>query len=217
MPSPIDSLRFVHAAILAEGESVERAVAGATGPSEAGALADRIEEFGELVDGHTRGEEIGLFPPLVDRDEAIAETYLFDHVEERERFAELVALARASGAGDEAALTSLRREVVALVTHTRSHVAKENELILPRVAALFTPEEQAQMVSGILSAFTPEQTAAGVPWIVDRLDVSTAAAYVNALSRAMPPPVFEAAKEWIHDGIRPDHWDALIGHAPVLV
>jgi iron-sulfur cluster repair protein YtfE (RIC family) len=215
VPGPIDSLRFVHGAILTEADDLESALASAT-PSEAGALADRLDLFGHLVDGHTRGEEHGLFPRLVEHDEAIAETYLFDHVEERELFAELSALARDCAGGDEGALARLRRQMVALASELHSHVAKENELILPRVAAAFTPEEQGRIVGDILSVFTPDDTAAAVPWIVARLDPDTAARYVDALSAAMPPPVFEAAKGWIRGGISDEHWVAVLERAPVL-
>lgn len=216
MPGPIDSLRFVHQAILSEADDLEAQVNAATEPAEIGQLADRIEFFGQLVDGHTRGEEVGLFPPLVARDEAIAETYLVDHGEERALFAELVDLARSCGSGDTAALDRIRRQIVALVTHAHSHVGKENDLILPRVAALFSPEEQGKMVGDILSVFTPEQTASGVPWIVARLDADTAAIYVDSLSRAMPPSVFEAARGWIRNGISDDQWAALAERAPVV-
>jgi hemerythrin-like domain-containing protein len=216
MPGPIDSLRFVHAAILAEADELETLVASTTTPSEAGALAERIDYFGELVNSHTKGEELGLFPPLVERDEAIAETYLFDHLEEQATFAELSALAARCREGDTDALARLRRETVALVTNVQSHVAKENELILPRVGELFAPDEQARMVGAILSTFTPEETARAVPWIVARLDPDTAAAYVNVLAHAMPPPVFDAAKGWIRGGISDEQWHALVERAPVV-
>lgn len=216
MPGPIDALRFVHAAILDEAATLEAGAASATSAEEAGALADRIEYFGNLVNGHTSGEEVGLFPRLVERDERYAETYLFDHVEERKLLAELTALSRACEAGDAAALAPLRRGLVAMNTHARAHIGKENELVLPLVASLFAPDEQAQMVRDILSTFTPEDTALAVPWIIARLDADTAATYVHALSNAMPPPVFDAAKGWIRGGISPAQWDALVERAPVL-
>lgn len=215
MPGPIDSLRFVHAAILEEAAALEAALADAT-PAEAGALADRLEYFGHLVGAHTRGEEHGLFPRLVEHDPAIAETYLFDHVEERARFTELGELALGCQRGDDAALRRLRRQFVALAAELGSHVAKENELLLPRVAATFSPEEQGQIVGDILSVFTPEDTAAAVPWIVARLDPDTAAAYVGVLAAAMPPPVFDAARGWIRDGISDEHWTAVAERAPAL-
>jgi hypothetical protein len=216
MPGPIDSLRFVHAAILTEADELEAAIGGTDDPAVAGALADRLEFFGQLVDGHTRGEEVGLFPPLVERDPALAETYLFDHVEERELFATLGSLCRSCRDGDADALPRLQREIVALAVHAHSHVGKENELVLPRVGELFSPEQQGRMVGDILSAFTPEETARSVPWIVARLDADTAAAYVGVLSAAMPPPVFEAAKGWIRDGISAEQWSALTERAPAL-
>ena len=216
MPNPIDSLRFVHAAIVAEVDDLESAIQGASGPAEAGELTERIDYFGRLVNSHTSGEEVGLFPRLIERDETYAETYLFDHVEERKLFAELVELARACEGGSDDALERLRREIVVLSTHAHAHIAKENELVLPRVASLFSPEEQGQIVGQILSTFTPEETAAAVPWIIARLDADVAAAYVNVLANVMPPPAFEAAKGWIQGGISAEQWRALTERAPVL-
>lgn len=216
MPGPIDSLRFVHAAILKEADDLEAAVVALDDASAAGDLAERMQYFGELVNAHTQGEEVGLFPPLIERDAAIAETYLFDHVDERALFAELGALVDSCRAGDAAALAKLRREIVALVTHIHSHISKENELVLPRVASEFSVEEQGKMVSDILSTFTPEDTAVAIPWIVARLDADTAAAYVNVLANVMPPPAFGAAKGWIQGGISAEQWSALVDRAPVL-
>ena len=62
MPGPIDTLRFVHAAITREADDLEAAV-GASDPAAAGALAERIELFGRLVNLHTRGEEVGQLLP----------------------------------------------------------------------------------------------------------------------------------------------------------
>ena len=216
MPGPIDSLRFVHTAILTEADDLESLIGAASTPSDAGALAERIAYFGHLVDLHTNGEEVGLFPPLVERDEAIAETYLFDHVEERASFAKLTGLSERCQSDDVDALHAMRREIVALVTHVHSHVGKENDLILPRVGDLFSPEEQGQMIGAMLSTFTPEDTATSVPWIVARLEPDAAAAYVNVLAHAMPPPVFEMAKGWIRDGITDQQWSSLVERAPVV-
>lgn len=62
MPGPIQSLRFVHAAINAEATRMEAAVTAAPdGPALAALLPD-VEWFAELCDFHMLGEEAGLFP-----------------------------------------------------------------------------------------------------------------------------------------------------------
>ncbi len=81
--APIDGIRFVHAAICNEARDIELQAHSAATPEEAGALLDRLEFYAELIDGHTRGEELGLFPPLVQRSPHIADTYLLDHDDER--------------------------------------------------------------------------------------------------------------------------------------
>ena len=216
MPGPIDSLRFVHEAILAEADAIEAAVAEAGSPADAGELAARVAYYGSLVDRHTRGEEIGLFPALAEKVPGLAEAYVFDHRDERELFEELAGLFERCAGGDADALSRLRRQVVALSEHVHSHVRKENELVLPLVHEHFTPPEQGAMVQKILSTIPPEDMQVAVPWIVSRLRTETAVAYVRVLEGAMPPPVFAAAKGWLRNGLSAERWGALGAEIPSL-
>ena len=210
MPGPIDALRFVHSAILAEAAALEQAAHDAGSPGDAAPLRERVALFSELVDAHTRGEEAGLFPVLAERAPKIADTYLFDHTEERALFAAMLDSLDRCAQGDAQALATLRRQTIALSEHSGSHVRKENELVLPYVAEHFPPPEQGEIVQKILSVFTPEQMAAAVPWIVRNVSLDEAVAYTGAISKAMPPPVFAKAKGWIEAGVPAERWQALV-------
>jgi hypothetical protein len=127
----------------------------------------------------------------VQRSPYFADTYLLDHDDERALLAEIVVLARECQGADTAALERLRRQTVALTEHAESHVRKENELVLPVCREMFSPAEQGEMVSTMLSAFSPEVMARAAGWIVSKVDADTGAAYLGELSAVMPAPVLQ--------------------------
>lgn len=219
MPGPIDSLRYVHAAIEVEASALERRAREASSPAQAGALADDVAWFAEIVGYHTRGEEAGMFPPLAEKLPHVHDTYLFDHVEERELLDRIEktcgACAEAAGDGMDA-LEALRRDTVALAAHAQSHIRKENELILPLVHEHFPPPEQAVMIKNILATIPAEKMAKVVPWVVERQSPDGAAAYVRGLMHAMPEPVFAQARGWIQSGIAAERWSDLTARIPEL-
>lgn len=199
MPAPIDGLRFIHEAITTAAARLEDGLGGALDASGAAAMREEVELTALVIDLHTRGEEIGLFPRLVAIEPHFAETYLHDHDAERARYAELAAMVGRVAEGDTGPVPEIQRLVVALREHTDQHVDKENRFVLPFVAERFSVEEQAEMVQKILSTISPADMQRALPWIVDRLGDDTAVAYVTMLGEAMPPPVFEAAKGWIRE------------------
>lgn len=217
MPGPIDSLRYVHTAIEVEAARLETRALEASSPADASALAEDLAWLGELIGYHTRGEEAGLFPPLAEKLPHVHDTYLFDHVEERELLARLEKnCAACSGSNGEAALAELKRDAVALNAHAKSHIHKENDLILPLVHEHFPPPDQAKMIQAILATIPPEKMAKAVPWIVERQGPEEAAAYVRVLMHAMPEPVFAQAKTWIRAGIDAQRWADLTNRIPAL-
>jgi hypothetical protein len=211
MPGPINALRYVHTAILNESDRIDQAAADARTGDELVALAADVAFFEDLVLLHTRGEEIGLFPKLAELAPHIDETYLHDHVDERETFTALRA------AIDAADLTAARRAALALREHAHSHVTKENTYILPLVDERFGAPEQGAMLGEILSTIPPEKMPKVVPWIIDRVPADDAESYVRVLEGAMPPEVFGAAKSWIREGVAPETWTELSSRLPQLV
>ena len=210
MPGPINALRFVHTAILAESDRIDDAAATASGADDLAALADDVAFFEDLVLLHTRGEELGLFPVLAEMAPHIDETYLFDHEDERRTFADL------RQAITDNDLTTARRAAVVLRQHSHSHIEKENTLILPFVDENVDPPKQGEMLGNILSTIPPEKMPAVVPWIIERISPDEAEAYVTVLESAMPPEVFGAAKGWIRDGVSEGVWNELSSRLPQL-
>lgn len=215
MPSPIDALRFVHTAICVEVRDIEQE-AHEQSP-DAATLVERIEFIARIIDLHTKGEEVGLFPALRERVPHVDDPYLFDHREEKELLDELREVARAcADGGTEGDWQRLRRQTVALVEHVDAHVGKENGLILPLVAEHFAPPEQAEMVGKIVGTIGPQDMQAAMPWVVRCQAPDDAEAYVRGLMRAMPPQAFAAAKGWIEGGVPAERWNDLTARIPEL-
>jgi len=201
LPGPINALRFVHSAILLESQRLEDRAHGELSQEEAQQLGSELAVFDRLMDGHTKGEEIGLFPKLAERESHFAETYLRDHEVEHALFRDLAAAIDRLSRGDDSARSAIRRLTSAIRHHVVTHIGKENELVIPYVDANFAPPEQGQMLGQVLSVFTPADMETFLPWIVARLDDDTAVAYLGALGGAQPPEVFAKSCAWIKAGI----------------
>jgi len=214
--APIDGIRFVHAAIVSEARDIEHEAHAASTPEAAGALLPRLEFYAELIDGHTNGEELGLFPPLVAREPNFADTYLLDHKDEEALLTEILELAKACAAGDADALEQLRRQTVALTEQAERHVRKENELVLPLCRELFSDKQQGEMVATMLSAFSSEVMGRAASWIVSKVDADTGAEYLGELSAAMPPEVFNGTKASVRNAVGAQHWAELVDRLPTL-
>ena len=215
MPGPIDTTRFVHNAIVAEADEIEAATKGTADATELAALADRIEWFGYVVNKHTTGEEVGLFPPLAERRPSIADTYLFDHVDERALFPELTQIARDASTGSGRARTAAAPEHRALRAPARARAQGERAHLPARQRALL-PARAGR--DGRQDDRRPDARGQRDRDAVDRPHERRrrAAGYVGALTHVMPPPAFEMAKGWIRDGVSAERWTELTQRVPAL-
>jgi hemerythrin-like domain-containing protein len=214
MPGPIDSLRFAHTAIERELIDLDRVVTAAASPAQAAEVADRFAFLEKFCDGHTRGEELGLFPELDTKLPKFSATYLFDHGDERTAFARIhEGLARCK-AGDAAALAPLRAEVTKLADHVVRHIRKENELVIPLVHELFSVPEQASIVQRVVSVFTPPDLVAGGAFIIAWLDPPVRIVYGGILANVAPPPALKAMGERLKAKLSESDWSAFSSAHP---
>ena len=114
MPGPIDGLRFAHTAIERELTDLESLVSKASSPADVAALAERFAFLEKFCDGHTKGEELGLFPELDKKLPKVSATYLFDHGDERAAFARIHRDLERCASGEVEAVATLRGEVTSI-------------------------------------------------------------------------------------------------------
>lgn len=216
MPGPIDSLRFAHTAIERELIDLDRLVSSASATTDVVALAERFAFLEKFCDGHTRGEELGLFPELDAKLPKFSATYLFDHGDERAAFARIHGdLARCTK-GEASALATLRAEVTKLADHVLRHIRKENELVIPLVHELFGPAEQTTIMQRVISAFSPPEIVAGASFMIVWLDPPQRVAYAGILANVAPAPAVKAIGERVRAKLPEGDWAALTSAVPAL-
>jgi hemerythrin-like domain-containing protein len=193
-----NGLLFIHKAIMREAHEIEHAVARMEDPA---AVLKKLTFFEEIAHHHTDGEEEFFFPELEKKLPKVAVTYVFDHKDEKKLFATLKdAIGKA--ADDVHASHMARRTAIALVEHLDGHIRKENELVVPLIEELFTPEEHAAMVMKIQSKIPPQMMATVLPWLVNHLDPGER---VELLS-LMPPERKTMVMGMLKTALKPDVW-----------
>jgi hemerythrin-like domain-containing protein len=210
MSTPVDSLKFAHHAIIAEVARIDEVLSNAQNADDMAPMNEALADLSQMLDGHTAGEEKGVFPRLKKIESHMADTYLHDHVNEKKVMQNL------RDAVKDGKVPMAGRLAAVFRAHVEEHIEKENELVIPFLKESFDVPEQAQIVQDVLSAFTPEETQKFMPWIVARLPDPVAEAYVNVLSKVLPPERFEMAKGWIKDGLTEDQWTNLLKIAPIM-
>lgn len=216
MPGPIDSLRFAHTAIERELMDLDRLVSSASSAADVAGLAERFAFLEKFCDGHTKGEELGLFPELDAKLPKFSSTYLFDHGDERAAFARIHGLLGRCKEGDAAALASLRGEVTKLADHVLRHIRKENELVIPLVHELFGIPEQGAIVQRVVSVFSPPEMVAGATFMIAWLDPPMRVAYATILANVAPPTAVKAIGERVRAKLSEGDFRALAAAVPAL-
>jgi hemerythrin-like domain-containing protein len=167
---PIDMIRFVHTAITTEADAFQGACAVVSSADDARSVADRVAKLARVVNGHTHAEEQSVFPALDERAMHVSASYLFDHVDERALFSEIEKVASETAASPSAeGYAHLARLGVALREHLVVHIRKENELILPLVAKLFSVPEQVGIVQKLMASIPPPEMLVAAGWMAARL------------------------------------------------
>ena len=214
MPGPISGVRFVHAAICAEAEAIERAAAS---DEDLGNALERITFLSRTVKLHTDGEEASIFPALEEKMPAVAAAYLFDHDEEDALFAELLRLGDDLKARDSVETRArFRRQTTALTEHLLPHIRKEDTLVTPLLERLFSPPEQGALIGKMLAGFSPADMANVLPWIIRSISADDREQYLRMMKGAMPPERFVGVTSWIKAGVDGAIWDDLRRRVPEL-
>jgi hypothetical protein len=198
MESPVRGIRFIHEAINREAAELERLASRA----ETSAVGARLPFFKRVLHLHTAGEETSMFADLATRSPDVPASYILDHREEDELFA---AVERSVPEGGP----SLLRATIALREHLRLHIRKEEELLIPLIERLFTPEEQGAQLGRMMASFTPADMGAVLPWLLTWLDASDRRAYLGMVERAAPPERFAALLQMLRGSLAPEVWQSL--------
>jgi hemerythrin-like domain-containing protein len=223
MSGPMQMYLYVHDAILREVAHYEDVAKNLNRDSadEVAAFSDQIAWFHTAVRAHEHTEEEVLFPALNDRFEYVAESYAFDH----EDFEPHVfggfddafgGLSRAGGKGERKAMAQLLyRQSVALHEHMRLHIAKENELLIPKLEAEFDFEEQAKIAGAMAGLIDPPLMGSLVGWMYGGQSAQDREGMVRFLMRILPPEAFAGMSQMLAN-LGADEWAEVQRRIPEL-
>jgi hypothetical protein len=198
MEGPARGVRFIHEAINREAAELERLAT----QGDATAIAARLPFFKRVLHLHTSGEERSVFADLATHLPDVPAAYVLDHRVDEAHVAELEAALAEGG-------PRVARAVIALREHLRLHIRKEEELLVPLLEKLFTPEEQGAQIGRMMAQFTPDDLAAILPWMITWLDPADRRAYLGIAERAMPPERFGGVLQLLRGAVAPDVWQSL--------
>ncbi len=213
---------YVHDAILREVQKFEEEAKELNRDSveEVTAFADRMSWFNKMIKVHEQAEEEVLFPALDARHPFVAETYAFDHDDSDAHVF----------SGIDQALTGLRREEngsrkvhgerlwrqsVALNEHMRLHIAKENELLLPKVETEFDLSEQAGLAGAMAGMIEPPLMAEMVGWMYRGQTDQDREGMVRFLMQILPSEPLTALISMLA-GMDPVAWTGMRRRIPEL-
>ena len=128
----------------------------------------------------------------------------------------LAGLGRASGTGDrKVQADKLYRQCVALNEHMRLHIAKENELLLPKLEAEFDFEEQAGIAGAMAGLVDPQLMGQMVGWMYRGQTTQDREGMVRFLMKILPAEPLAGITGMLA-GIDGDAWADVVRRIPEL-
>ena len=215
MPSPLDGIRYIHAAIMAEADQLDALALSAKTDKEAHAIRDRVSFYEHLLKIHTDAEERHVFPLLDGKLPTSAQTYLFDHKEEKTIIDKVGKLSQPS-AGKGPQQPEFAHAMRELRNHLSLHVRKENELIVPLLTELLSIADQGKLAGALMAEVPKEMYPILLPWLMARLTVEDRIGYLSMVKAGAPPPAFASMVGLVRQSLSPSEVAVLAKAIPEL-
>ena len=184
-------------------------------------FADRMSLFHGITKTHEATEEEVLFPALEARYRFVAESYEFDHDDyDAHVFGDIdraiEGLTRADGNRERRdGGELLYRQSVALHEHMRLHVAKENELLLPKLEAEFELAEQVELAGAMAGMLESAVMGQLVSWMYRGQAVQDREGMMRFLIQVLPEEPL-AGPTGMLAGIDAEAWKEMQHRIPEL-
>ena len=210
MSGPIDIVRALHNAFRRDVFQIDDAVFKiARGGGDLTLVLDRLHLMDEALDYHAKGEEVAVFPAVDNVAPLVAKAYLMDHRELDRMVAGIEEIRKAPDPLNAA------RATVALSTHLRIHLDKEDAHLYAILRERTSESEQAQ-IGGLMSKqVPPSRFPAFIQWLFPLLDLEDQFVVTKGWMTLMPTPVFANIKPLIKQSVS-QNWVELAKRIPQL-
>ena len=210
MVEPLDAVTTLHRALRADMSAIDDAAyKSAAGSGDLAPAVERLRFFSEVLLWHAGGEEEVVFPAMDRVAPLVAKTFFMDH-RELDTMTEGLAQVTASSNQLDAA-----RATMALTTHLRIHLDKEDEHLYPILRERISLEEQGPMVGTMAQHVPPERMPEFIRWFFTLVGHDDREVWTRVVMGLMPEQAFAGIKPLIRDTLATD-WAELTRRIPEL-
>ena len=220
---PLQSWYDIHEALRNELPRLRTMARDATVDDAVGlaALSDEIVFFTDVLTVHSLSEDGVGFPILRHRGIEVSPKLTQDHHRELSVMYDTRRACLELRFHDDdqivaPALGRLRDLLEAIEKDLLAHIDAEDEQVIPRAAAVLSPEDQMMLVVKMV-AHTPAWLAPRLlPWMIANITRDHRVQLLKAWHALMPTGVFEAKARAIRDGTDASLWNDLAAEIPDL-
>ena len=211
MTVPLDAVTVIHNAFRKDMAAIDNAAyVAAKGDGDLSAVVDRLKLFSYVLEVHADGEEEFVFTAVDKIAPQVAAAYEIDHREFDTMTEGLAKIEGASNALDAA------RETMALMTHLRIHLHKEDTHLYPILREALSPAEQGPLVGAMAAKIPAERYPDLIPWMMAMTGDDDRETITRVWMGGMPEPVFAGVKGLIQKSLGND-WAEMTRRIPELV
>ena len=216
---PISGYIYPHKAILVELENLEKLSATLITRS------DAIQEFNERINfmklfftAHEDGEEAALYPAAEGLRKGLGKSFEWDrHINEQNFQAVIAAIAEYKTSKNlHTSSVKIAQATAALRAYLAAHEVKEDEILLPLIAAELTPPEQGKVIGAAMSKFPPSSIEEVEKFLIKRLNQPERIGFLKAIKQGAPPETFKAITVWVKEVVSPAEWNELTAKMPEI-
>lgn len=223
MSGLLGGIRFFHSAIRNEAQGIGELARSLDAADEAQVtnLVDRFRDFRLVMKDHEATEEEILFPALDEKMPQVAQAYVLDHRAGESRLNEMDALMtdiqNATTAEERARLVAaLQREAAVLEATLVTHMAKEEEHVVPLLEECCSLEEQGVLVDRMSAQGQTEHGRYGLTWTFRALSIDDREGLLRMFQERMPVGPFRGIAQGLGRALPPEDWAELARRIPEL-
>ena len=172
-------------------------------PNTLSSLAQGASFLRRMVADHSKAEDEILLPRLEEKSPGMSAKYEEDHCDERRLFSDLAqCLEDLRCAGEEAECRRLVKKLQVLSRTLRDemvhHLDLEEKHMWPAITALFTHEEQTEIVALVFGHMSCNLLREILPWMIRTLSVSESNTMMSHILQVTKSTMFESwLKTWL--------------------
>lgn len=179
------------------------------------AFAERFQLLADELRTHSTVEDGIVFPAVRAKGGAVAEVLTHDHEREQTLVQQVsAAVLEARALGDTSVFATIAEGTAALRDDLLPHLEAEEEHVLPLVPTLFDHDEQAHLLTLIITLAPTDPHLQA--WVAGALTPEHREARLRGMAAALPPAAMAGIMSQIEAGVTTEVWDDIVRRTPDL-